>query len=267
MNEDEVKKTNDIGTISILMAAFNAEKTINMAIDSVLAQTYSKWELIIINDCSTDNTLSIVQEYSEKDKRIIVINNDVNKGVSVSRKEGLEKASGEWIAILDSDDAWEKIKLNKQVLRQKETNGDIIYTGSAFMDSNGKKMNWIFEVPSRIEYKKLLMQNVISNSSTIVRKSLFERYYSKGDNMHEDYANWLRILKDGYTAYGINEPLLIYRIQKNSKTGNKLQSATMNWNTYRYVGLNVIQSAWYMAAYTINGIKKYSKLLKNEKRD
>lgn len=259
------RNVKEFGMISIIMAAYNAEQTICLAIDSVMTQTYQNWELLVINDCSTDKTGLITQEYCRKDNRIICINNSENQGVSVSRRKGLKLAKGEWIAILDSDDAWEKDKLEKQIKCQIRTNGDIIYTGSAFMDSEGKRLNGILEVPDHVSYNELLKQNIISNSSSMVRKNVLEQHYSVGDNMHEDFANWLKILKGGYKAYGVQEPLLIYRINKDSKTGRKLKSAFMNWNTYRYVGLNIGQCIWYMAAYSVNGIRKYSNLNKKRK--
>lgn len=239
------------------MAAYNAEKTIGVAVDSVLCQTYNDYELIIVNDCSSDNTAAIITKFAQIDNRIKIINNDVNKGVSFSRYAGLKEASGEWIAILDSDDAWKPDKLEKQLLIQTATDADIIYTGSAFMNSEGSPIEWILNVPSEVSYKRLLKQNIISNSSAMVRKSLYCDYYASGDNMHEDFATWLGILKAGYKAVGVNEPLLIYRLTKSSKSGNKVKSAKMNLNTYKYIGLNPIESAYYMCWYIFNGIKKY----------
>lgn len=250
----------DFGFVSIIMAAFNAEKTIDFAIESVLSQTYDQFELIVINDCSQDNTLKIIESYSEKDKRIKIINNVQNCGVSISRLNGLKAAKGEWIAILDSDDAWMPEKLEKQIMYQKQTNADIIYSGLSFMNSDGEKYLWVEQIPQEVGYRKLLKKNVISNCAALVRKNLFEKYFAIGDEMHEDFAVWLKILKAGYKAAGIDEPLVIIRISRNSKSGNKFKSAIMNWKTYRYVNLDVFSSAYYMIWYTINGIKKYNNL-------
>ena len=109
----------NIGLISIIMAAYNAEKTIDMAIRSVLAQTYTDWELIVIDDCGKDNTIDVVRNFD--DPRIRLVHNPCNKGVSYTRQHGVEEAKGEWIAVLDSDDAWEADKLEKQAALQKET--------------------------------------------------------------------------------------------------------------------------------------------------
>lgn len=255
MKQNGYKKS--FGLISIIMAAYNAENTIGQAITSVIQQTYADFELIIINDCSTDRTVDVINEFIKKDARIRLINNSKNMGVSYTRKHGLNEAEGSWIAILDSDDLWLPEKLAKQVEFQKKTNADLLYTGSGFMNVDGKQINWKLNVPEVITYRQLLKQNILSNSSALVRKDLYEKYYAVGDDMHEDFAIWLQILRNGIKAYGINEPLLIYRLDDKSKSGNKLKAAMMNWNTYRYIGLNVLEAAYYEFWYAINGLCKY----------
>lgn len=253
-------KSNEVGLISIIMAAYNAEKTIEQAIQSVLCQTYKDFELIVVDDCSTDATRKIVNRYALQDSRIKLIFNKKNSGVSYTRKHGLYEASGMWIAILDSDDAWASQKLEKQVAIQQEKKSDLIFTGSAFMDADANPIDWYLHAPSEVDYRTLLKQNLVSNSSVMVRKDLYKRYYAIGDNMHEDFAIWLEILKTGRKAHGIDEPLLVYRLTKSSKSGNKIKAAIMNWNTYRYVGLNAIASGYYMCWYIINGLLKYKNL-------
>ena len=112
-------------------------------------------------------------------------------------------------------------------------------------------------MPEEIGYRKLLKQNLVSNSSVLVKAELYREHMTIGDNMHEDFACWLKILRLGEKAYGIDEPLLIYRLSTNSKTGNKWKSAKMNWKTYRAIGLNIPESAYYMLWYTAKGLLKY----------
>lgn len=250
----------EFGLVSIIMAAYNAEKTIELAIESVLNQTYSNFELLVINDCSKDGTAKLVEDFSAKDNRVRLISNEKNSGVSFTRKHGLEEANGSWIAILDSDDAWAPEKLEKQIELQNRTNADLLFTGSAFMDSEGRPIDWYLHAPAEATYRQLLKQNVLSNSSALVRKELYAKHYAVGDGMHEDFAIWLSILKDGKKAYGVDEPLLIYRIAKPSKSGNKIKAAKMNWNTYRYVGLNVVEAAYYEAWYMFKNVMKYANL-------
>ncbi len=243
--------------ISIIMAAYNAEKTIKMAMDSVLNQTYQNYELIVVNDCSKDRTKEIAKEYSDKDNRVRLINNKVNLGVSKTRLTGVTVAKGKWVAILDSDDAWDRLKLEKQVDLVKRQKAELVFTGSSFMNHEGERINGYLPAPRYVDYKTLLKQNVVSNSSVLVRKKLYRKYYAENDNMHEDFAIWLRILKTGRKAYGIDEPLLIYRVSTASKSSNKLKAAIMNWNTYRYIGLNLLQSVYYECIYAFNGVRKY----------
>ena len=128
------------------------------------------------------------------------------------------------------------------------------------MDASGQPIDWYLHVPAEVNYRQLLKQNVLSNSSALVRKELYAKYYAVGDGMHEDFALWLAILKEGKKAYGVDEPLLIYRITKSSKSGNKIKAAKMNWYTYRYIGLNPVSASYYMCWYTIKGLLKYRHL-------
>ncbi len=250
----------EFGLISVIMAAYNAEKTIEQAIMSVLTQSYKNLELLVVDDCSSDHTVSIVECIAKKDVRVKLVQNPKNSGVSYTRKQGLEKSAGSWIAILDSDDVWDPEKLEKQIELQKEKNADLLYTGSAFMNENGKRIDWYLHAPAELTYRQLLKQNLVSNSSALVRKELYDQFYAVGDRMHEDFAIWLGILKTGRKAYGVDEPLLVYRLAKSSKSGNKLNAAKMNWNTYRYVGLNLLEAAYFMCWYMIKGILKYRNL-------
>ena len=250
----------DFGLVSVIMAAYNAEKTIEQSINSVLNQTYPAVELLVVDDYSQDRTVKLVENIMARDNRVRLIYNKENSGVSYTRKHGLEEAKGAWIAILDSDDIWAPEKLEKQIILQKKMNADLLFTGSAFMDSDGQPIDWYLHAPSEVTYRHLLKQNVLSNSSSLVRKELYEKYYAVGDGMHEDFAVWLGILKEGKKAYGVDEPLLTYRIAKSSKSGNKIKAAKMNWNTYRYIGLNPLSAFYYEFLYVVKGLMKYKNL-------
>lgn len=187
-------KYENFGLISIIMAAYNAEKTIGHSISSVLDQTYPNFELLVVNDCSTDGTEKLVESFAAKDSRVRLISNEKNSGVSYTRKHGLEEAKGEWIAILDSDDAWAPEKLEKQIALQEKTNADLLFTGSTFVDADGQPISWYLAAPAEVTYRRLLKQNILSNSSALVRKELYVKHYASGDGMHEDFAIWLSIL-------------------------------------------------------------------------
>lgn len=153
-----------------------------------------------------------------------------------------------------------RISSKKQLVLVEEKAAELVFTGSAFMDEEGNAMDWQLYVPRTLTYRQLLKQNLISNSSVLVKKELFARFFAAGDGMHEDYAIWLGITASGCITYGIDEPLLVYRIARSSKSGNKLKSAKMHWNTYRYKGLNPLAAACYMCWYTVNGFLKYRHL-------
>lgn len=246
--------------VSIIMPAYNSGSYLSMAVESVIAQSYQNWELIIVEDFSGDNTRAIAMSYAEQESRIRLVQNKENCGASVSRHNGIQAAAGKWLAFLDSDDCWERDKLEKQLQAAKSKHAKIVFTASAFMDSKGNLFDYTLHVPQTIEYRQLCKQNLISNSSALVDKELFMSHEVVGSEIHEDFACWLNILKDGYIAYGIDEPLLIYRLTPSSKSGNKLHAARMNWNTYRVTGMGVLQSAYYMCWYTLKGIMKYKHL-------
>ena len=250
--------------ISVIMPAYNAEKTVGESIESVLKQTYRDFELIIIDDCSQDSTWDIMQCYAKRDERIRILANDMNSGVSKTRNRGIEEAKGEYIAFLDSDDLWREDKLEKQVnflAMNPETK--LIFSASSFITHDRKPLDYILQVPEKVSRQSLLKQNVISCSSVLVARSCVLDIPMPSDKMHEDFAVWLTILKTEPFAYGINEPLLVYRLSKKSKSSNKTKAAWMTWRVYRYVGLNAIQSLFYMCIYTIRSLRKYKKLVAN----
>lgn len=246
--------------VSIVMPAYNCEKYVVEAIKSVLAQTYRNWELLVLDDGSKDKTLQIIEEFSKKDSRIKTISNEKNIGVSATRNRGIELASGEWIAFLDSDDMWNQLKLEKQFEIVEKKAAEFLFTGSSYINEEGEPFKGIFEIPEKITYKKLRNQNVISCSSVLVKKKYFENIKMEKDEIHEDYAVWLRILKLGVIAYGINEPLLIYRISGNSKSGNKIKTIKMTYKVFRFVGINPIGSAYFMMRHVFASVGKYRKI-------
>lgn len=242
--------------VSVIMPAYNAARTIAEAIESVLQQTYTDFELIILNDFSNDETKYIIKKYIQ-DVRIVYIENEKNLGVSETRNRGISMAKGEWIAFLDSDDIWEKDKLQKQIeLIQIEKDVILCYTSSAFMDKEGNRYNYVLKAVPYLSYKTLLKRNLISCSSAVVRSDVIRKLKMPGDQMHEDYYVWLTILKHIPYAYGIAEPLIVYRLSQNSKSSNRLKSAKMVYNTYRATGYSEISAVYLTLRYAIYSIRK-----------
>lgn len=248
--------------VSIVMPAYNAMKYLPSAIASVMYQTWENWELCIVDDASADETGAYLD--SLQDPRIRVFHNEINRGTAYSRNRGIHEAKGGWIAFLDSDDMWREDKLEKQIaVIENYPDAALVFTGSAFIDDNGNQMKYTLQVPEKISYQDILPQNLISCSSVVVRKELLLKHPFPGaEKVHEDFAIWLQILREIDHAYGVDEPLLIYRLALNSRSRNKLKAARMNWNTYRYAGIGFLQAAASMCGYTIRGLKKYNALRK-----
>lgn len=244
--------------VSVIIPAYNASDFISKALTSVLEQTYKNFELIIIDDCSRDDTFKIINDFAAKDDRIKVYRNEKNSGVAFTRNFGVLMATSDWIAFLDSDDKWRGDKLEKQIaLLKNNPDASLIFTGSSFINEGGKGSSYILRVPEKITFRQLLKQNLISCSSVLVKKEHLLKYKMERDDMHEDFAVWLQILRNEKYAYGIDEPLLIYRISSGSKSGNKIKAAGMTYSVYRYIGLNFLTSLYNMFFYTLRNLKKY----------
>ncbi len=251
--------------ISVVMPAYNAAKTIGDAIASVLNQTYKDFELIVINDCSKDNTYEIMTELSKSDDRLIVLQNEKNSGVSVTRNYGVSRAKGEWIAFLDSDDMWREDKLEKQLAVLNANEGAVIsYTASAFIDEHGNSFGYVMEAEERTTFSTLLKKNLLSCSSVMIRSDVMKSLKMPGDEMHEDYYIWLNVLKKHKYAYGLNEPMLIYRLSSNSKSSSRIKSAKMIFNTYHAYGYSRLISFLLMLRYSVHSITKRRKISKSK---
>ena len=247
--------------VSIIMPAYNAEKTIEAAIRSVLDQSYVDFELIVIDDCSKDKTLEIIQSFCLQDPRVRGLKNEVNSGVSSTRNYGISEAKGDWIAFLDSDDLWAADKLEKQLaVIQTYEDAVLSYTASSFISAEGIPYDYVMEAEERTNYKTLLKKNLISCSSAMVKSSVMKNIKMPHDKMHEDYYVWLTILREHRFAYGVNEPLLIYRLSANSKSSNRIKSAKMLFASYIAVGYCKFSAFFLMLRYTIHSVTKRYKI-------
>lgn len=243
------------------MPAYNAERTIIKSVNSVINQTYQEWELIIINDFSTDSTSKIIKDMAKKEKRIKYIENKENMGVSKARNKGMKYSKYETLAFIDSDDIWHDNKLEEQVKLMNDFGAKFVFTGADYINEEGIPYAGTFLAPLKVDYKKLRHQNVISTSSVVIEKNILGNLKFKNDKIHEDYALWLKILKKGNNAHGIKEPLITYRLYKNSKSGNKINSVKMTFGVFKEIGLNNIQSVLFTISHLSNATRKYRKIL------
>ncbi len=241
--------------VSVVIPSYNSCDTIEAAIDSALSQSVPV-EVIVVDDGSQDDTEQVLMKY-KTDPRVKILLNNTNSGVAESRNRGVRAAACDRIAFLDSDDLWADGKLEKQLTLMKKTGAVICSTARELMGEDGHRTGKIIEVPETVTYRQLLKGNVINCSSVVADRNTLLKYPMGNDEIHEDYICWLQILKDGGRAVLINEPLLLYRVVKNSKSGSKLSSAKKTFAVYRKLGYGFLKSCLYFVNYAVNGVKKY----------
>lgn len=219
-------------TVSVVMPLYNAEKTINHSIKSVLNQSYSDLELIVVDDCSTDYGLSIVENIAKKDHRINVIKLPKNEGAGVARNTAIEAAKGRYIAFLDADDQWFQNKLDLQIEAFKKNETALVCSGYTIVDTDYKKIG--SKMPKEwISHSDLLKSNVIGCLTAIYDTHAVGKMYMPTIRKRQDYALWLDIIKKGGPAYCIQDTLGQYSIQKNSVSSNKLELLRWNYLMFR----------------------------------
>jgi len=243
--------------ISIITPAYNSDKYIEDTIDSVLNQTYNNWELIIVDDFSNDNTLKIIYEYTRKDSRIILIKNDKNYGQSRSRNFAINIAKGRFIAFLDSDDIWFPMKLEKQVDFLLTNSKAFVFSYYMLINEDGERLNRQIKAPLAVSYEDLLHSNFIGCLTVMYDTFLIGKENIPNVKKRDDWACWLNILKKGYTAYCIPEPLAFYRLRNSSLSSNKFNVLQYNWEILRKEQkLSVFKSTYYLANYVLIGFSK-----------
>lgn len=243
--------------VSIITPVYNGERFIEQCIDSVLNQKYTNWELLVIDDCSQDSTVDLVEVYCSKDERVKIIKNNKNKGVANSRNQGIISSKGEYIAFLDSDDLWKEEKLEKQIPFMMEKNYEFTFSNYDVIDEESKYLRTVNCKYRKVNYNSMLKKNYIGCLTAVVRADVLKKY-SIPLIRHEDYALWLDILEnDVEYAINIGENLAYYRISKNSLSANKIKSAIWTWNIYRnYKKMSIIKSFIYFCSYIIKSVIK-----------
>ena len=242
--------------VSVIIPVYNAGKFIGETIESVLNQTYENIELILVNDCSTDNSVEIIK--SIKDKRIKLINNEVNSKAAVSRNNGIKVAQGRYICYLDADDKWDKDKLKKQIEFMKEKDCAFSFTGYEFADENCNPKGKKVFVPDKITYEEALKNTTIWTSTVMfdMNKLTKEDIYMP-DVKSEDTASWWKILKKIGYAYGLNEILSFYRRTEGTLSSNKFEAIKRIWNLYRNVeNLNIFKSLSCFCGYAFRAVRR-----------
>ena len=243
--------------VSIITPSYNSSKFMQDCVCSVLSQTYTNWELLIVDDYSQDKSRDIISELAEKDDRIKSIFLEKNVGAAEARNISIRKAKGKYIAFLDSDDIWKSDKLEKQLSFMKEN--DIAFSFSTYqlISEDGKNLTNVIKAPQKMTYHSYLKNTIIGCLTVIIDREKTGDFEMPNIRSSHDMALWLLIMKRGFSAYGLDENLAYYRIVSNSNTSKKWKAAKEVWEVYRKVEkLNFLYSMYNFVGYAFNAVKK-----------
>lgn len=245
--------------VSIIVPVYNAGRFIDETIQTVLDQTYTNWELLLVDDKSTDDSVKLIKPYASKDERIKLLSNKQNSGAAISRNKGIDAAKGRYIALLDADDLWAPTKLEKQVTFMQEKDCAFSFTGYEFADATGKPNGKKVHVPATINYKQALKNTTISTITVMLDMAKLTKSDIQMPNIRrgQDTATWWKILKSINYARGLNAVLSYYRRTGDSISANKLVALRRTWKIYREVeGLGFLQSAYNYLWYIFNAVSR-----------
>lgn len=246
--------------ISIIVPVYNVEKYIRETMDSVLAQTYPDWELLLVEDGSSDRSADVAADYiaEKREMRIRLIKQSSNQGAAKARNRGLKEAKGRYIAYLDADDLWEPDKLERELAFMQEKDAAFVFTGYEFAEEDGTGMGKVVRVPGTLSYRQALSNTTIFTSTVMFDTEKISREQLEMPQIKsEDTALWWTVLKQGYTAYGLDENLVRYRRCGSTLSSNKLEAIRRIWNLLRRVaGLGVIRSSWYFCFWAVRAVAR-----------
>nr|WP_317365530.1 glycosyltransferase [uncultured Blautia sp.] len=244
--------------VSVITPVYNAGRYLERMLDSVLSQTYKNIEIVLVDDCSSDNSESIIKKYQENNDKIIYFKQPKNLGAGHARNKALELSRGRYVAFLDSDDVWMPKKIELQLALMAEKNTPFSYAAIEMIDENDNVIKTKRNIKEQCTYKYLLHNTIIATSSVIVdRKVLgdFRMHLRRGG---QDYATWLRLLRTGAIARGINETLVRYRISEGSLSSNKFKSIQQVWEIQTQdEHINVVCAMFNVMCFVFNALKKY----------
>ena len=220
--------------VSIIVPTYNSNKYVIDTIESILHQTYNGWELLITDDCSTDNTWSILKKYAGEDNRIKIFKLTKNQGPGLARNNSIKHAAGRYIAFCDSDDKWYPDKLRKQISFMKEKDCALSYSSYKVIDESGGDLGRVLSKKT-VDYKVMLRNNYIGCLTAMYDTQKVGKLYMPEIRKRQDWALWLKILKMTNAAYGIQESLAIYRKHNNSVSTNKIKLIKYNYEIYRNI--------------------------------
>lgn len=240
--------------VSIVMPVYNCSDYIKDTINSVIEQTYTNWELIMVDDCSIDNTFDIIESFLSA--KIKYFKLEVNSGAAVARNEAIKNSNGKYIAFLDSDDLWDRFKLEKQIKFMEENNYSFTSTLYQRIDESSNKLKWVCKHIKKRNYNKLL-KRCPGNSTVIYNQEILGKTYIQNIRKRNDYVMWLAVIKKSIYIYELDEVLAYYRIRDNSLSNKKSSLVKYQWNVYREIEkLSLIKSVYILSIHIFRGIFK-----------
>jgi len=243
--------------VSIITPSYNSSRFIVECVNSVISQTFQNWEMIIVDDCSNDNSKDIISVLSAKDERIKSIFLEENVGSAEARNIAIRQAKGKYIAFLDSDDIWNEDKLENQISFMNEKDIAFSFTSYQPISEDGKTKYSVIISPKKMSYHSYLKNTIIGCLTVIIDKEKTGDFQMPNIQSSHDMALWLLIMKRGFSAYGLDENLAYYRIVSTSNTSKKWKAAKEVWDVYRKVeNLDIIYSTYCFIGYAFNAIKK-----------
>lgn len=235
------------GLVSIITPTYNASEYLAQTIESVCKQTYPAWELVLIDDASTDNTLEIAQSYASNDPRIIVLQMSENSGMAEAINRGCEVANGQYIAFLDSDDLWHSQKLEKQVELMDAKDCAISCTSYVQISVDGTKEGRLFKAKDKVDYSRVLLDCPVGHSTVMYDVSKLGKQRVPNIRKRSDDALWLQILRQEPYIWGLKETLVKYRVRGKSLSSNKFTLVKYHWKLYREIEhMNVFSSVYHI---------------------
>ena len=241
--------------VSIIIPSYNSEKFISDAIQSVQKQSYLHWEILVVDDCSNDKTVEIIQNFMEDDHRIHLIRLQKNSGAGIARNTALAEAKGRYIAFLDSDDIWKTEKLSKQIEFMQTQDLPFTFSYYEWIDENGNALNKRIEAPQKLSYRQLFFCNFVGNLTGIYDTNYFGKIAISSIRKRQDWMVWLTILKKIKTAQPVPESLAFYRIRENSVSASKIALLKPNFIVYRkFHKLNILVSLGCMVGFLFTQI-------------
>ncbi len=233
--------------VSIITPTYNCAEFIARTLDTVIAQTYKNWEMIIVDDCSSDNTKEIVEEYIKKDSRIKYHLLEENSGAAVARTTAMNLAKGSYMAFLDSDDIWMPDKLERQIKWMNDNNYAFSCTAYEHIDEKDNSLNKVIKTVEKTDYNRLLLDCPVGNSSVMYDVEKMGKFEVPNIRKRNDDALWLKMLKQEKYIWGMPEVLMKYRVRENSISSNKIKVIKYHWILYREIEhLSVFRSMFHI---------------------